>query len=116
MAVPIGRIDPNLLAQIMGPEEAAPAAPAAAEEQGITGIKSGTSPFEDMLSKAIDSLEGISKMQNDTNVLINRYIEGRADLSDVMIATSKTGLMVQLAVTTVTSAVNTFKEITQMQI
>lgn len=116
MAVPIGRIDPNLLAQIMGPEETGQARGPAAEEAAAGLLKPATSPFEDILNRAVNSLEGVSKMENDTNLLINRYIQGNADLSDVMIATSKTGLAVQLAVTAVTSAVNTFKEITQMQI
>ena len=69
-----------------------------------------------MLQKAVDSLEGVSKIENDTNLLIQQFVDGKAELSDVMIATAKMNLSVQLAVAVVTSAVNTFKEMTQMQI
>ena len=116
MAVPIGRIGPDMFAQIMGPEDAASSV-VPVSVPGDEMIKASIrTPFEDILDKAVGSLEGVSKMENQTNELINRYVEGNADLSEVMIATSKMSLAVQLAVTAVTSAVNTFKEITQMQI
>jgi flagellar hook-basal body complex protein FliE len=72
--------------------------------------------FEDVLAKAVESLEKVSNTEFYANQLIEQYIAGEADLQDVMVATSKMSLMVQLAVTTVTTAVNTFKEITQMQV
>jgi len=75
-----------------------------------------TNPFEDVLSRAVDALEGTSNLEFRANELINEYIEGRAELSDVMVATSKMSLAVQLAVTVVTTSVSSFKEITQMQI
>ncbi|MCX5750693.1 MAG: flagellar hook-basal body complex protein FliE [Candidatus Saganbacteria bacterium] len=72
--------------------------------------------FEDVLSRAVESLEKVSNTELYANQLIEQYIAGKADLQDVMVATSKMSLMVQLAVTTITTAVNTFKEITQMQV
>ena len=71
-------------------------------------------PFEDVLSKAVDALEGISQTEVTANELINKYIEGKAELSDVMVATSKMSIAVQLAVSVITTTVATFKEITQM--
>ena len=107
-------IDPiNLkLAQILGDEEIRPSAAG----KVAPPAEFPTNPFEDILSKAVDALEGVSRQEFHTNQLINKYVQGEADLQDVMVESSKASIMVQLAVTTVTSAVNTFKEITQMQI
>ncbi|NQU16929.1 MAG: flagellar hook-basal body complex protein FliE [Candidatus Saganbacteria bacterium] len=74
------------------------------------------SPFEDILSKAINSLDAVSKQEIRANQLVGSYLKGEVELSDVMIETSKLSVMVQLAVTTINSAVSTFKEITQMQV
>ncbi len=116
MVESIGRIDPNLLAQILGPGETLPA-PVSVPQQPPAGEEfRQIRTFDDVLQKAVDSLEGVSRMEHDTNMLIQQFVEGKAELSDVMIATSKMNLSVQLAVAVVTSAVNTFKEMTQMQI
>jgi len=111
--VEISRIDPRLVAQIMGPEETVAVSP-----QPVSGgeFQSKGSPFDDILNGAINSLEGVSKMEGRTDAMINGYVNGTAELSDVMIAVSKMNLMIQLATTAVTSAVTAFKEITQMQI
>ncbi len=102
------------LAQLLGEEEvAAPLAPPRVTEAG--GLFP-TSPFEDILSRAVNALEGVSKAEVSANQLIDRYVRGEVDLQDVMVQTSKMNIMVQLAVTTVNLAVNTFKEITQMQV
>jgi len=73
-------------------------------------------PFEDMLSKAIESLNGVSRSEVYANQMIDGYLKGQVELQDVMVAQSKASLMAQLAMTTVNTAVTTFKEITQMQI
>ncbi len=99
-------IKPINLAQAAPPEGTTSPAP-----RGLTG-----NPFEDILSKAVDSLEGVSALEGEANMLINKYIEGKAELADVLVATSKMSIAVQLAVTTITTAVTSFKEITQMQI
>ncbi len=115
MAESIYKIDKNLMAQIMGPDAiSVPSNSAGAV--GDVNVGQSTSPFDMILNKAVDSLESVSKVESQTNALINSYIAGKADLSDVMIATAKMNIAVQLAVTTVTSTVNTFKEITQIQI
>lgn len=74
------------------------------------------SPFEDILSKAVDAMSNISKTEMHANQLMDKYVHGQADLQDVMIASSKASVMIQMAVTTINLAVNTFKEITQMQV
>ncbi|MGB9613085.1 MAG: flagellar hook-basal body complex protein FliE, partial [Candidatus Margulisiibacteriota bacterium] len=73
-------------------------------------------PFEDILAKAIESLEGVSKTEIYANQLVDKYVRGEAELQEVMIAQAKMSIMVQMAVTTVNAAVTTFKEITQMQV
>lgn len=101
------------LAQLLGEEDTKPVSSAAI---GTPSLEFQKSPFEDMLSKAIDSLNGVSKQEVRSNELIESYLKGDAELSDVMIETSKLSVMVQLAVTTINQAVSTFKEITQMQV
>jgi len=108
-------IDPIALrlANLIGEDKkVSPASLGIAPAEG--GLK--VSPFEDVLSKAIEALDGISKQDIRANQLIESYIKGEVEISDVMIATSKLSVMVQLAVTTVNLAVTTFKEITQMQV
>lgn len=116
-----GKIDPIDLkiAQLLGEEkdflaQAAPVAAAAApgaEKVDFTG-----NAFEDILSKAIESLEGISQQEMYANELVNKYLKGEVDLQEVMVSQAKLSILVQLAVTTINTAVNTFKEITQMQV
>ena len=108
-------IDPIDLkfAQLLGEE---PIRPARAADVSAPGAELYKSPFQDILEKAVDALEGISRQEVYANQLIDSYLKGEVELSDVMIATSKLSIVVQLAVTTLNSAVSTFKEITQMQI
>ena len=89
--------------QAMPRVAAAPAAPGQNE-----------SIFDKVLGRAVDALNSVSQTEMNANKLIDDYIAGKVELSDVMMATSKMSVAVQLAVTTITSAVSTFKEITQM--
>jgi len=101
-------IMPITLAQVEGPA-ISPVAPAA-------GTSKSESIFDQVLGRAVDALNSVSQTEMNANRLIDDYIAGKVELSDVMIATSKMTIAVQLAVTTITSAVSTFKEITQMPI
>ncbi len=114
----ISKIDPKLLAEILGGDQITPGASNSIGSSSPVGNldKASSSPFDNILSKAVDALEGTSKIENDANAMIEKYTQGKAELSDVMMATAKMNIAIQLAVTTVSSAVNTFKEITQMQI
>ena len=73
-------------------------------------------PFDDILGKAIEALNGVSRTEVYTNQLIDKYAHGQAELADVMIAQSKLSVLETLAVTTVNTTISTFKEITQMQV
>ena len=112
------------LAQLLGEDDllaqapAAPAAPspAAPAPAASSGAAFTGNPFEDILAKAIESLESVSQTERYANQMVEKYVRGEAELQDVMVAQAKMSITVQLAVTTVNAAVNTFKEITQMQV
>jgi flagellar hook-basal body complex protein FliE len=106
--------DDNFLAQAPTALAAAPAgAPAAVP---VARSEFSGSPFDDILNKTIESLNGVSNSERYTNQLVEKYARGQAELSDVMIAQAKLSVLTTLAVTTVNTAVNTIKEITQMQV
>lgn len=125
MSEPIGPISAEMrLAQLIGDNEffaqapaVAPAAPTGLPESpsvaktGLTG-----NAFDDILNKTIEALNGVSRSEFYANQLAEKYVHGQAELQDVMVAQAKMSVMTTLAVTTVNSAVNTFKEITQIQI
>ena len=85
--------------------------PAAAEKINLPG-----NLFDDILAKSIESLNGVSRQENLTNQMINGFTRGEVELQDVMVAQAKLYIMVQLATTTINTAVQTFKEVTSMQI
>lgn len=124
MAQAINPINADLrLAQLLGEDvlfaqapSGAAATPASPAPAASARTEFSGNPFEDLLTKAIDSLNAVSKAEAYTNQMVDNYVKGKAELQEVMVAQAKMGLMAQLAVTTVNSAVNTFKEITQMQI
>lgn len=72
--------------------------------------------FEDVLAKAINALDGVSRQEMYANEMIQKYTRGEVEMQEVLLAQSKASIMVQLAVTTINTAVTTFKEVTQMQV
>lgn len=103
-------IEPINLAQVEPAAVRGVAAPA------VTSPAEGGGIFDEMLGRAVDALENVSQIEMNANKLIDQYVAGKAELSEVMLATSKMTIAVNLAVTTITSAVGSFKEITQMPI
>ena len=109
------------LAQLLGEDQIFAQTPVAPATDMSAGVGAASKPlsgnaFEDMLTKAVEALEGVSQTEVTANQLVDKYMHGEAELQDVMVAQSKMSIMVNLAVTTVNSAVNTFKEITQIQV
>lgn len=106
------------LSQLLGDDYLAQVSPTLAP--GAAAPAEGTSfsgnIFDDILSKAVDSLNGVSRTENYANEMVEKYLRGEVELHEVMVAQSKASIVVQLAVTTINSAVTTFKEITQMQV
>ena len=100
----IGRIDKSIDTEEVG--------------KAAAGVKPNFSgnPFEEVLSKAVDALNKVSATEFHANQMIDKYLAGEVDMAEAMIATSKMSIMVQFAVTTINTAVTTFKEVTQMQI
>ena len=95
------------------------------ESAGVSGVGPGAAAagkpatgniFEDVLNKAMESLQGVSATENKTDALIQGYLDGKVDLMDVMTASSELSMVVQLATTVATQAVASFKEITSIQI
>ncbi len=129
MVAPITAVGPLTaearLSQLIGDNEffaqaptvapaSAPAAPAETPTAGRVALTGNA--FEDILNKSIEALNGVSRTEIYADQVIDKYLHHQADLQDVMIAQSKMSVMSTLAVTTVNTAVNTFKEITQIQI
>lgn len=118
-------IDPisaeSRLARLLGTDDLLAQVPA-----GTPGVNAAADPaqrtqfsgnvFDDILSQAIEALNGVSRSEVYANQMVNRYLRGEIELHEVMAAQSKMSIMVQLAVTTINTAVTTFKEITQMQV
>jgi len=102
----------DYLAQVPGSSATAPAA----ADSSLGKVDFSGNVFDDVLSRAIDALNGVSRTEMYANQLIEKYTRGEVELHEVMVAQSKASIMVQLAVTTINSAVTTFKEITQMQV
>ena len=112
------------LSQLLGEDELfaqAPVAPGAgitptAAAPAAENVNFSGNMFDDILSKTIQSLENVSRSEVYANNLVSGYVKGEVELQEVMAAQAKMSIMVQMAVTTINSAVNTFKEVTQMQI
>ncbi|MDD5382853.1 MAG: flagellar hook-basal body complex protein FliE [Candidatus Margulisbacteria bacterium] len=108
------------LAQILGEDflaqSPAEITPAAATAEPAKRVEFSGNLFDDVLSKTIEALEGVSRSEVYANQLVDKYLRGEAELQDVMMAQSKMSILMQLAVTTINAAVTTFKEITQMQV
>jgi flagellar hook-basal body complex protein FliE len=73
-------------------------------------------PFQKFLDTAVTALEDVSRMENQTNTMIDQYVKGQTTLQEVMAQTAKLNIAIQAAVTVTTQAVNAFKEITQMSV
>ena len=107
----VNPIAPIFLAAVESPAKVTPAI-----STSPSGPAQSDNIFDQVLGRAVDALNSVSQTEVNANQLIDKYIAGKVELSDVMLATSKMTVAVQLAVTTITSAVSTFKEITQMPI
>lgn len=73
-------------------------------------------PFQLFIDKAVDSLENVSQMEFRVNDLIEQYIQGKVSIDEVAIETNKLNLAITFMTTVVSSATQTFKELTQMSI
>lgn len=115
MAEAINPINAELkLAQILNEESSL--APSAADPGVAGALGQTTNAFDNLLSKAINSLNSVSQAEMHADRLMQQYRAGQAELHEVMIAQSKANILVQFAVTSINTAVTSFKEILQMQV
>ena len=73
-------------------------------------------PFQKFLDMAVGALEDVGALETNANNLINGYVEGKVSMQEVMMATAKMNIAIQMAVTVTNSAVTAFKEITQIAV
>lgn len=121
MSQPIDPVSAQIrLAELLGDDSLlaqAPASPAfLAAAPPTSSVNFTGNAFEDILAKTIQALDGVSQTEIRANQLISQYMQGQADLSEVMIAQAKMSVSAQLAVTVVSSAVSSFQQVTQIQI
>lgn len=108
--------DGDFLAQATGPSADTTSVNLNAQPSPVSSSGMKGNMFEDILSKAIDSLNSVSQSERYADQMINKYRNREADLYEVMTAQAKASVMVQFATTVVNSAVTSFKEVTQMQV
>lgn len=85
-----------------------------APAQHLDIIKS--SPFQNILDRAVESLNSVSNQEIKTGKLLDGYLAGKVGLEEIMIEVEKTSLSVQLSITVVNSGVQAFKELLQMPV
>lgn len=73
-------------------------------------------PFQMFINKSIEVLENISKLEYKVNDLTEQFIRGEVSVDEVSIEVTKLNLAISFVTTVISSASQTFKEITQMQI
>ena len=86
------------------------------EDNFLSTNRVEVTPFQMLMDKAIEVLESISTMEYRVNDLTEQYIEGKVSLDEVSVETMKLNLAVSFATTVLSSATQTFKEITQIAI
>tara|TARA_B100000131_G_C18062445_1_gene591048 strand:+ start:441 stop:1004 length:564 start_codon:yes stop_codon:yes gene_type:complete len=86
------------------------------EETYLSTNRMEVTPFQMLIDKAVEVLESISTMEYRVNDLTEQYIEGKVSLDEVSVETMKLNLAVSFATTVLSSATQTFKEITQLAI
>lgn len=85
-------------------------------ELGIRNNRLDVTPFQHFIDKAVEALENVSQQEFKVNDLIDQYIAGDVSIDEVSIETTKLNLAISFATTVVTTAQQTFKELTQMPI
>jgi flagellar hook-basal body complex protein FliE len=73
-------------------------------------------PFQIMIDRAVEALENISQMEYRVNDLTEQYIEGKVSIDEVSIEANKLNLAISFATTVISSASQTFKELTQIAV
>jgi len=75
-----------------------------------------SSPFAMLFAGIVRSLEDVSKMEHKTNDLIQRYVDRKASVEEVTMATAQLNVSMTLLSTVMSSFSQSFKEIQNMQV
>lgn len=71
-------------------------------------------PFHTVLESAAEALQGVSNIEFEANNLTEKFIQGKASVEEVMIATTKLNLAMSMTLSVISTSVQTFKEIQQI--
>ena len=75
-----------------------------------------STPFAMLFAGIVRSLEDVSKMEHKTNDLIQRYVDRKASVEEVTMATAQLNVSMTLLSTVMSSFSQSFKEIQNMQV
>lgn len=74
------------------------------------------SPFSMIFAGVVRALEDVSKMEHKTNDLIQQYVDRKASVEEVTMATAQLNVSVTLLSTVMSSLSQSFKELQSMQV
>ncbi len=75
-----------------------------------------SSPFSMVFAGIVRAMDDISKMEKKTNDLIQRYVDRKASVEEVTMATAKLNVSITLLSTVMSSLSQSFKELQNMQV
>jgi flagellar hook-basal body complex protein FliE len=74
------------------------------------------SPFSMIFAGVVRALDDVSKMEHKTNDLIQRYVDRKASVEEVTMATAQLNVSITLLSTVMSSLSQSFKELQNMQV
>ncbi|RAP28743.1 hypothetical protein DID76_04435 [Candidatus Marinamargulisbacteria bacterium SCGC AG-414-C22] len=108
---------PNILSEIeQRDEQSAIAERLALEDLELKTKRYEITPFQIFMDKSFEVLENVSKLDRRVNDLTEQFMRGEVSVDEVGFEMSKLNLAISFATTVLSSATQTFKEITQLAI
>ncbi len=86
------------------------------EEFDLAMQRYSVTPFQMYIEKSIEVLGNISKLDYRVNDLTEQFMRGEVSVDEVSFEINKLNLAITFATTVISSASQTFKELTQLQI
>ena len=88
----------------------------AEEEFELSTQRYVVTPFQMFIDKSVEVLSNISKLDYRVNDLTEQFMRGEVSVDEVSFEINKLNLAITFATTVISSASQTFKELTQLQI
>ena len=88
----------------------------AQEEAELTSRRYTVTPFQMFIDKSVEVLGNISKLDYRVNDLTEKFMRGEVSIDEVSFEINKLNLAITFATTVISSASQTLKELTQLQI